>query len=53
MSRCLPKSIQELQQSFVRERRYLKNVTPKTVTWYETSFRTFSPFLDRITEEGA
>ena len=22
----------------LRERRYLKNVTPKTITWYETAF---------------
>lgn len=24
---------------FLRERRYLENVTPKTVVWYETAFR--------------
>ena len=27
-----------LFEQFLRERRYLKNVTPKTITWYETAF---------------
>lgn len=27
-----------LFEQFLRERRYLKNVTPKTVTWYRTAF---------------
>ena len=26
-----------LFEQFVRERRFLKNVTPKTVTWYQTA----------------
>ena len=27
---------------FLRERRFLKNVTPKTVIWYETAFQTLT-----------
>jgi integrase/recombinase XerD len=31
-----------LFERFLRERRYLKNVTPKTVVWYETAFQAFT-----------
>src|SRR5687767_1180080 len=27
-----------LFEQFLRQRRFLKNVTPKTVTWYQTAF---------------
>jgi len=27
---------------FIRERRYLKNVSPRTIEWYENSFRWLS-----------
>jgi integrase/recombinase XerD len=37
---------QELIESFIRERRYLKNVTPKTVAWYRDSFRAFDGAMD-------
>jgi site-specific recombinase XerD len=37
---------QELIESFIRERRYLKNVTPKTVAWYRDSFRAFEGAMD-------
>jgi len=30
-----------LFEQFLRERRYLKNVSPKTITWYETSWKSF------------
>lgn len=35
-------SLQSLFDQFLRERQYLKNVTPKTVIWYETAFKSFS-----------
>jgi site-specific recombinase XerC len=31
------------------ERRYLKNVTPKTLTWYQQSFKTFDATLESET----
>ena len=31
-------ALSTLFEQFLRERRYLKNVTPKTVTWYQTAF---------------
>jgi hypothetical protein len=31
-------TLSTLFDRFLRERRYLKNVTPKTVVWYETAF---------------
>ena len=31
-------ALSTLFEQFLRERRYLKNVTPKTVTWYRTAF---------------
>jgi hypothetical protein len=31
---------------FIEERRYLKNVTTKTIAWYEQSFRAFEGALD-------
>ena len=34
-------SLQSLFEQFLRERQYLKNVTPKTVIWYETAFKSF------------
>jgi hypothetical protein len=30
-----------LFEQFLRERRYLKNVTPKTLTWYESAWKAF------------
>ena len=30
---------------FMTERRYLKNVTPKTLAWYEQSFKAFDGAL--------
>jgi hypothetical protein len=35
----------ELQELFVKERRYLNNVSPKTLEWYKYSFRAFAPQL--------
>ena len=31
-------ALSTLFEQFLRERRYLKNVTPKTATWYQTAF---------------
>lgn len=45
--------IQPLFERFVQERQFLKNVRPKTLTWYETSFRAFSPFLVSVETEEA
>ena len=32
-------TLNSLFEQFLRERRYLKNVSPKTITWYETSWK--------------
>jgi integrase/recombinase XerD len=34
-------SSQSLFEQFLSERRYLKNVTPRTIEWYETAFKAF------------
>jgi integrase/recombinase XerD len=34
-------TLNSLFDQFLRERRYLKNVSPKTITWYETSWKSF------------
>ena len=31
---------------FIQERRYLKNVTPKTLAWYQDSFKAFNGALE-------
>ena len=31
---------------FIQERKYLKNVTPKTLAWYQTSFKAFGGALE-------
>lgn len=36
----------ELFELFIRERRYLKNVSPATVEWYRQSWAAFSPTLE-------
>ena len=45
------------KDQFITERRYLKNVSPKTISWYEHSFKAFDGALEfkaavtaRITE---
>jgi hypothetical protein len=35
-------ALSSLFERFLRERRYLKNVTPKTVVWYQTAFLAFT-----------
>jgi hypothetical protein len=30
----------------ITERRYLKNVTPKTILWYEQAFKSFTGSID-------
>ena len=34
-------STSDLFQQFLTERRFLKNVTPSTIEWYETAFKAF------------
>lgn len=36
---------------FINERRYLKGVSPKTVEWYQCSFRALAPYIDQCTDE--
>jgi site-specific recombinase XerD len=38
-------TLNSLFDQFLRERRYLKNVSPKTITWYETSWKSFCATL--------
>ncbi len=47
---CTPASLIE---AFTRERRYLFNVTPKTLVWYGTSFKAFGPVLEQSYASGA
>jgi integrase/recombinase XerD len=42
----------ELQELFVKERRYLNNVSPNTLEWYKYSFRAFAPHLRNCPPEG-
>ena len=36
-----PLPFPKLVDRFLNERRYLKNVTPDTIEWYETAFKAF------------
>jgi hypothetical protein len=38
--------------AFIQERKYLKNVTPKTLAWYGDAFKAFQGALDAETEKG-
>jgi hypothetical protein len=40
-----PLSTTSLCEQFLAERRYLKNVTPSTIEWYETAFNAFCRWL--------
>jgi integrase/recombinase XerD len=40
----------KLYDLFVKERRYLKNVSPHTLDWYKYSFKAFAPHVTAITE---
>src|SRR5580700_7552906 len=42
--------IPKLYDLFVKERRYLKNVSPHTLDWYKYSFKAFAPHVTAITE---
>ena len=35
-------SLDALFERFLRERQYLKNVTPKTLVWYESAWKAFN-----------
>ena len=39
-------ALSTLFEQFLRERRYLKNVTPKTVMWYQTAFDALTRTVD-------
>src|ERR1700678_2483142 len=47
-----PLPIIALTATFISERRYLQNVSPKTVEWYRNSFRAFHPYLSTVTNEN-
>lgn len=44
--------ITELYELFVKERRYLQNVSQKTLEWYKYSFRAFAPHLKAVPLES-
>ena len=44
-----------MTEQFIKERLYLKGVSPKTIAWYKSSFKAFPvlnrpAIIDRITE---
>ena len=43
--------IEELYLQFSRERKFLNNVTPKTLDWYHTSWNKFGAFIGTATSE--
>ena len=45
-------SIVALSASFVSERRYLQNVSPKTLEWYKCSFKAFDPYIAGATNQN-
>ncbi len=45
-------SIASLCDLFVRERRYLQNVAPKTLAWYACSRRAFQPLFSSVRSEA-
>lgn len=49
-------TLESLFQQFLRERRYLKNVSPKTLVWYESALKAFltsqPPGLGQIEVDG-
>lgn len=42
----------ELFEQFKRERRFITNVTAKTLSWYETAWAKFGPFIGEVRNEG-
>ena len=44
-------SIVALSAAFVSERRYLQNVSPKTLGWYKGSFKAFAPFIATVPDQ--
>lgn len=49
-------TLESLFQQFLRERRYLKNVSPKTLVWYESAWKALltsqSPGLAQVALNG-
>ena len=42
-------ALNTLFERFLRERQYLKNVTPKTLVWYETAWKSFRQLQPEVT----
>jgi site-specific recombinase XerD len=42
-----PISLLAVTERFIKERQYMKGVSPATVAWYRYSFKAFSPVLER------
>lgn len=45
-------SMLSLFEAFTKERRYLHNVSPKTLDWYECSRKAFEPYLASVRSES-
>jgi hypothetical protein len=41
-------AIRALVQQFISERKYLLNVTPKTIIWYGCGFKAFAGAVDSL-----
>jgi hypothetical protein len=46
------KTLEQEFRRFVEERKWLKNVTPKTLTWYEEAFKLLTKLLPDLREPG-
>ena len=44
------KTLDQHFSAFLQERKWLKNVTPKTVIWYEAFWKAFKRFLPEVTD---
>jgi integrase/recombinase XerD len=48
----MPNDIHTLFEQFLKERLYVKNVTPKTLEWYRDAFHSFSPSFADLDPNG-
>lgn len=39
--------LSDWQERFIKERQYLHNVSPKTISWYKQAFKVFAPVLSQ------
>lgn len=44
-------TLSTLFEGFLKERRFLKNVTPKTLSWYQSSWLAFTRTVDVISSD--